>query len=37
LSIVATQVVWLCRSCDEAVLARYRIGRSPLMPDQLPT
>ena len=37
LSIVATQVVYLCRSCDERVLASYRIGRSPLMPDQLPT
>ena len=37
LSIVATQVVYLCRSCDEAILASYRVGRSPLMPDQLPT
>ena len=37
LSIVATQVVSLCRSCDESILASYRIGRSPLMPDQLPT
>ena len=37
LSIVATQVVYLCRSCDERVLASYRVGRSPLMPDQLST
>lgn len=37
LSIVATQVVHLCRSCDEELLASYRISRSPLMPDQLPT
>ncbi|MCS5674573.1 MAG: hypothetical protein NZ605_06165 [Acidimicrobiales bacterium] len=37
LSIVATQVVYLCRSCDAAILASYRVGRSPLMPDQLPT
>jgi len=37
LSIVATQVVYLCRSCDARVLASYRVGRSPLMPDQLPT
>jgi hypothetical protein len=37
LSIVATQVVYLCRQCDERVLSSYRIGRSPLMPDQLPT
>ncbi|MFT7646839.1 MAG: hypothetical protein ACI8Y4_001579 [Candidatus Poriferisodalaceae bacterium] len=37
LSIVATQVVHLCRVCDEAVLAVYKIGRSPLMPDELPT
>ena len=37
LSIVATQVVHLCRSCDETILARYRVGRSPLMPDELPT
>ncbi|MEC9088850.1 MAG: hypothetical protein ACPHL4_07090 [Acidimicrobiales bacterium] len=37
LSIVATQVVYLCRSCDESILASYRVGRSPLMPDQLPT
>ena len=36
LSIVATQVVYLCRHCDEKILASYRIGRSPLMPDQLP-
>lgn len=37
LSIVATQVVHLCRTCDADVLAAYRISRSPLMPDQLPT
>ncbi len=37
LSIVATQVVYLCRSCDADLLASYRISRSPLMPDQLPT
>lgn len=37
LSIVATQVVHLCRSCDAELLASYRISRSPLMPDQLPT
>lgn len=37
LSIVATQVVYLCRQCDAELLASYRISRSPLMPDQLPT
>ena len=37
LSIVATQVVYLCRQCDARILDSYRIGRSPLMPDQLPT
>ena len=37
LSIVATQVVYLCKVCDEKVLASYGVGRSPLMPDQLPT
>jgi len=37
LSIVATQVVYLCKICDESILASYRVGRSPLMPDQLPT
>tara|TARA_Y100001970_G_scaffold14681_1_gene16461 strand:+ start:2210 stop:2530 length:321 start_codon:yes stop_codon:yes gene_type:complete len=37
LSIVATQVVYLCKMCDETILASYLIGRSPLMPDQLPT
>jgi len=37
LSIVATQVVYLCKVCDEQILASYRVGRSPLMPDQLPT
>lgn len=37
LSIVATQVVYLCRVCDDKVLASYLVGRSPLMPDQLPT
>ena len=37
LSIVATQVVYLCRVCDDRILSSYRIGRSPLMPDQLPT
>ena len=36
LSIVATQVVYLCKMCDETILASYLIGRSPLMPDQLP-
>ncbi|MCP3935342.1 MAG: hypothetical protein GY708_08220 [Actinomycetia bacterium] len=37
LSIVATQIVHLCRTCDAELLASYRISRSPLMPDQLPT
>ena len=37
LSIVATQVVYLCRECDATILASYRIGRSPLMPSELPT
>ncbi|MGY9074934.1 MAG: hypothetical protein ACKVHU_18515 [Acidimicrobiales bacterium] len=37
LSIVATQVLHLCRQCDDAVLSVYRIGRTPLMPDELPT
>ena len=37
LSIVATQVVYLCRDCDADLLASYRTSRSPLMPDQLPT
>jgi 5-methylcytosine-specific restriction endonuclease McrA len=37
LSIVATQVIDLCRVCDDDVLSGYRISRSPLMPDQLPT
>jgi hypothetical protein len=37
LSIVATQVVYLCRDCDETILASYKIGRSPLMPTELPT
>ncbi len=37
LSIVATSVVYLCRVCDEAILASYRVSRSPLMPDELPT
>ena len=37
LSIVATQVVYLCKVCDETILASYLIGRRPLMPDQLPT
>ena len=37
LSIVGTRVVHLCKGCDAEVLARYRIGRSPLMPDDLPT
>jgi len=36
LSIVATQVVYLCKVCDEQILASYRVGRSPLMSDQLP-
>ena len=37
LSIVGTTVVHLCRACDAEVLTRYRIGRSPLMPADLPT
>lgn len=37
LSIVSTEVVHLCRSCDADALARYRISKSPLMPDELPT
>lgn len=37
LSIVGTQVIHLCRDCDRDLLARYRVGRSPLMPDELPT
>lgn len=37
LSIVATEVIHLCMTCDEALVGRYRISRSPLMPDELPT
>lgn len=37
LSIVATEVIHLCMSCDRALIDRYRISRSPLMPDELPT
>ena len=37
LSIVATQVIHLCTTCDIGILEGYRISRSPLMPDQLPT
>jgi hypothetical protein len=37
MSIVGTQVIHLCRQCDAALLARYRDGRSPIMPDDLPT
>lgn len=38
LSVVGTQIVHLCRACDEATLERYNRNRpNPLMPDQLPT
>ena len=37
LSIVATEVIHLCLGCDAELLARYRISKSPLMPDELPT
>jgi predicted RNA-binding Zn-ribbon protein involved in translation (DUF1610 family) len=37
LSIVSTEVVYLCADCDPEILARYRRGRSPLMPADLPT
>lgn len=37
LSIVATEVIHLCMQCDEELVGRYRISRSPLMPDELPT
>ena len=37
LSIVSTEVVHLCADCDPEAVARYRRGRSPLMPDELPT
>jgi hypothetical protein len=30
-------VIHLCRQCDAALLARYRDGRIPIMPDDLPT
>lgn len=37
LSVVATEVMHLCLACDAELLGRYRISRSPLMPDDLPT
>lgn len=37
LSIVATEVIHLCMDCDADLVGRYRISRSPLMPDELPT
>ena len=37
LSIVATQTVHLCKSCDAELIADYRTSRTPLMPDDLPT
>jgi 5-methylcytosine-specific restriction endonuclease McrA len=38
LSVVGTQIVHLCRSCDASVLERYNRNRpNPLMPDELPT
>ncbi len=37
LSIVGTQTVQLCKSCDAELVASYRTSRSPLMPDDLPT
>ncbi len=37
LSIVATEVIYLCMECDAELVGRYRISRSPLMPDELPT
>jgi len=38
LSVVGTQIVHMCRTCDAVVLERYNRNRpSPLMPDQLPT
>ena len=37
LSIVATEVIHLCMACDAELVGRYRISRSPLMPDELPT
>lgn len=37
LSVVGTEVVHLCLACDAELLAEYRISRSPLMPDDLPT
>ena len=38
LSVVGTQIVHMCRTCDAVVLERYNRNRpNPLMPDQLPT
>lgn len=38
LSVVGTQIVHMCRTCDSAALERYNRNRpNPLMPDQLPT
>jgi hypothetical protein len=37
LSIVATEVIQLCMACDAELIGRYRMSRSPLMPDELPT
>jgi hypothetical protein len=38
LSVVGTQVVYLCGTCDETLLRKYFDNRpNPLMPDELPT
>jgi predicted RNA-binding Zn-ribbon protein involved in translation (DUF1610 family) len=37
LSIMSTEVVYLCGDCDPEIVADYRQSRSPLMPDELPT
>jgi len=37
LSIMSTEVVYLCADCDPAAVADYRQSKSPLMPDELPT
>lgn len=37
LSIVGIEVIQLCRRCDHDVLVAYRIHRTAIMPDELPT
>ena len=37
LSVVGTEVVHLCLGCDADLLADYRVSRTLLMPDDLPT